>query len=165
MDHRWRRQLLGLVILPKRTLTTAGLWLLVTYALVACAAPTGGPGQPGTPLSGRLTGTVTYRERIALDPGAVIEVQLLDVSKADAPAEIIATQTIHADGRQAPIPFELTYDPEKIDERFSYIVAARILVDGELRWISQESFPVLTQSNPASDVEIVVKAAPAGDQP
>jgi len=148
--------------MPKRTLTIAGLMLLAGIALAACAAPAGGPGQPGTSLSGSLTGNVTYRERIALDPSAVIEVELLDVSKADAPAEVIASQTIEADGKQVPIPFELTYDPAKIDPRFTYAVAARILVNGELRWISQESNRVLTQGNPTSNVEIVVGAVPAG---
>lgn len=144
-----------------RALSTAGLMLLAGGALAACAAPAGDSSQPGTSLSGSLTGTVTYRERIALDPGAVIEAQLLDVSKADAPAEVITTQTIHADGKQVPIPFELAYDPAKIDERLSYAVKAQILVDGELRWISQQAYPVLTQGNPTSDVEIVVSRAPA----
>ncbi len=48
-----------------------------------------------TSLSGILTGTVTYRERIALSPGSVIDVQLQDVSRADAAAQIIAAADDH----------------------------------------------------------------------
>jgi len=39
---------------------------------------------------------------------------------------VIATQTIPAEGRQVPIPFELTYDPALIDQTQTYLVAARI---------------------------------------
>jgi putative lipoprotein len=148
-------------LLPKRLLANAGLLLLAGIALTACAAPPGASSLPDTSLPGSLTGSVIYRERIALDPNAVIEVQLLDVSKADAPAEVIASQTLEAEGRQVPIPFELTYDPAQIDERFSYTVSARILVNDRLRWISQDAYPVLTQGSPVSDVEIVVKMVPS----
>ncbi len=145
----------------ERTLTATGLLLVTGIVLAACAAPAGNSGQPRASLSGSLKGTVTYRERIALDPGAVIEVQLLDVSKADASAAVIATQTIKSDGKQVPIAFELAYDPAKIDEHFRYAVKAQILVNGGLRWTSQQSYPVLTQGSPASDIEIVVNAVPA----
>ena len=142
--------------MTKRIWTNAGLMFLAGFALAACS------GQPGSSLSGALAGNVTYRERILLDPGAVIEVQLLDVSKADAPAIEIASQTIEAAGRQVPIPYELAYDPAQIDPRLRYNVSARILVNGELRWINQQAYPVLTQGNPANDVEIVVNMVSGG---
>ena len=47
---------------------------------------------PGTGSS--VTGSVTYRERIALSPGAHLEVQLRDVSYQDAAAPLIAEQVI-----------------------------------------------------------------------
>jgi putative lipoprotein len=136
------------------------IMLLAGFALAACAGQPGSTSLPDPSLSGTLTGNVTYRERIALDPNAVIEVQLQDVSKADAPAEVIASQTINAEGRQVPIPFELTYDPAEIAPRFTYTVSARILVDGVLQWITQDAHPVLTQGSPVNDVEVVVKKAP-----
>src|SRR5262245_42190779 len=42
--------------------------------------------------SATVTGTVTYRQRIALPPGAVIEVSLLDVSRADNHGFVIEKQ-------------------------------------------------------------------------
>ncbi len=50
----------------------------------ACATISAVPATGGTGVA-RVTGTVTYRERIALSPTAVIKVQLVDASRADAP--------------------------------------------------------------------------------
>ena len=62
-----------------------------------------------------VTGTVTYLQRMALPPSAVIEVKFQDVFRADAPATVIAEQKITAEGKQVPIPFELRYEPTRID--------------------------------------------------
>ena len=107
-------------------------------------------------LSGVITGTVTYRQRVALPADSVIEVQLQDVSRADAPAEIVASQTITTAGENVPIPFELTYDPAQIDPRFTYALRATITLDSELSWTSTEAHLVLTNGQPASGVEVVV---------
>jgi uncharacterized lipoprotein YbaY/membrane-bound inhibitor of C-type lysozyme len=107
-------------------------------------------------VAGSVTGTVTYLQRMALPPTAVIQVQLLDVSLADAPSKVIAEDKITLGDRQVPVPFEFKFDPSAIDPKHSYSVRAKILVDGELRFISDQSHPVLTRGNP-SKVEIVVK--------
>lgn len=109
-----------------------------------------------------VTGTVTYRQRIALPPNAVVDVKLLDVSRADAPAETIAKQTISTHGQQVPIPFNLSYKANQIQPRHHYAVAARILVDGKLRWISTRRYAVLTFGHP-SQVEVMVE--PVSTQP
>jgi len=111
-----------------------------------------------------VTGTVTYLQRIALPPNAVIQVQLADVSRADAPANIIAEQTINLGQRQVPVPFSLTVDPAKIDSKHTYSVSAKVTVGVELRFISDQSYPVLTNGKP-SHVDVVVKqaAAPGGN--
>jgi len=105
---------------------------------------------------GVVSGTVTYLQRSALPPQAEIQVQLVDVSRADAPATVLATQTIMANGQQVPFAFELTYDPAQIDPRNTYAVQARISVDGQLLFISTSSYPVITRGNPTK-VEIVVE--------
>ncbi|NJK37440.1 MAG: hypothetical protein HC825_03525 [Oscillatoriales cyanobacterium RM1_1_9] len=111
----------------------------------------------GTTASRQATvsGTVTYSQRVALPPDAVVEVQLVDISLADAPAIVIDQQTIKTDGQQVPIPFTLSYNPANIDPRHRYAVQARILFEGQLRWISTTSYLVLTQGNP-STIEVVV---------
>lgn len=110
----------------------------------------------GAPAKASVTGTVTYRQRSALAPNAVIEVKLLDVSRADAPALTIAEQVIKPAGQQVPIGFALSYDPSRIDSRHRYAVQARILEDGKLRFISQTQYRVLTQGGTAQ-VEVVVQ--------
>ncbi len=109
-------------------------------------------------LQATLTGTVTYQQRVALPPQALITVQLVDVSVADAPAEIVAQQVITAGGRQAPFNFELTYYLLKIQENHTYAVQARIEMDGQLTFISTTRYPVLTQGAPTT-VEVVVDPA------
>lgn len=108
-------------------------------------------------LSGVLTGTVSYRQRIALPPNAVIEVTLADVSKMDVASTVIATQTIMMDGRQAPAAYELKYDPAVIQPQNSYAVSARILVDGRLRFISTQRYSALTRGAPLTGIDIVVQ--------
>lgn len=119
-----------------------------------------GATMSSTQLSGILTGTVTYLQRIALPSGSVVEVQLQDVSRADAQAQIIASQTITTAGENVPIPFSLSYDPAQIDPRFTYALSARITVNGELRWINTESYAVLTHDAPLTGVEVVVRPTP-----
>lgn len=102
--------------------------------------------------SAALSGSVTYRERVALPPGSVVEVELRDVSLADAPATVLAETVITTAGENVPIPFELAYSPRDIRENLSYALFARILVDGELRWSTDAHIPVLTRGAPATDI-------------
>jgi putative lipoprotein len=109
----------------------------------------------------KVTGTVTYRERVALPPGAIVEVELQDVSILDAPAVVLDRQRIPVK-RQVPISFTLKYDPQRIDPDRIYTVQARILVKGQPRFITTSTYRVLTQDNP-SDIKIVVQ--PIGSNP
>ena len=93
---------------------------------------------------------MTYRQRIALTTEAVIEVNLLDVSRADAPAESIAKTEIKADGRQVPITFDLPYDAAKIDQRHRYAIQVKIFEAGTLRWTNSQGYHVITQGHPNS---------------
>jgi putative lipoprotein len=109
-----------------------------------------------------LTGTVTYLERMALDPSAVITVQLEDVTVADAPSTVVAEQRIQAEGRQVPIPFDMPYDPATIDPARLYSLSARIEDGGgKLLFISDTRVPVLTGGSPSQAIDITVVPAMA----
>ncbi len=82
-----------------------------------------------------ISGTASYRERIALPPDAVLEVQLTDVSLADAPAKVIASTRVDPAG-QVPIPFTLSFDPASIEDRATYAISARIEVGDDLWFIT-----------------------------
>ena len=109
----------------------------------------------------QVTGTLTYRERVALRPGSVAEVWLLDTSLADVPAIEIAYQRIEDPGNP-PIPFVLDYDPQEIREGMQYGVRATIRHDGKLLFTSDTHYPVLTRGagNTAEVLLIMVDRAP-----
>lgn len=79
----------------------------------------------------QVRGTATYRERLALPPNAIFEATLEDVTKADAPAELIGRY--RADQLTgATIRFEINYDSTQIDPSHRYVVRGRIVVGGKL---------------------------------
>ncbi len=103
-----------------------------------------------------VTGSVFYRERIALPPDAEIIVKLVDVSRADAPAVVLAEQIIVPEG-SVPVDFELEYDARQIDERMSYAVQARISSGGKLMFTTTEMIPVITRDAPIEGVQVLVQ--------
>lgn len=109
-----------------------------------------------TTTSAKVTGTVTYLQRMALPPNAVVEVKLLDISRQDTAAVTIAEQTLKTQGKQVPFAFTLPYNPAKIQPSSSYTVQARIVVDGALRWINTSRYAVITQGNP-TQIEVIVQ--------
>ena len=113
--------------------------------------------------SGIISGTVSYRERIALPPDAVVEVVLLDVSRMDVAATTIAEQTIEPSG-QIPIQFELVYETAAIDPRMQYAVRATIKRRGSPLFVTDRSYPVLTRGNP-DRVDLVLVRSGGGQAP
>ena len=112
----------------------------------------------GCSKTATVTGTVTYREQITLpSEGVVVIVKVEDISRADAPAIAIGEQIIQNPGHQVPIPFEVQYNPDNIDERYTYAMRVRIEVDGTLWFINDTRYQVITRGFPTSNVEIVLK--------
>lgn len=102
----------------------------------------------------QVTGSVTYRERIALPPGALLEVSLLDMSRQDVVAKVISSDSIEMSG--VPTEFSLPYDSEAISDALSYSVRAQITLSGKLLYTSTTANPVLTRG--AGDhVDIIVQ--------
>lgn len=84
-----------------------------------------------------LHGSILYRERMALPPDARVEVQLLDVSRADAPSRTIAETRFRPRG-QVPIPYSLRFDAAKLKPGHSYALRATISV-GDRLWFTSTS--------------------------
>jgi putative lipoprotein len=125
--------------------------LIAIIPFLVSASPGCSPEQPS------VTGQVTYRQRIALPPDAVIKIQIQDVSLADAPAEVVGEQVIQPSGKQVPIPYEVKYNPDVIQENHSYSMSVRIEgQDGKLLFISDTHTPVITRGNPTKNVEVVL---------
>lgn len=101
-----------------------------------------------------LTGTVTYRQRVALTPEAEVQIELRDVSIQDVTSTPIAKQVISTPG-QVPIPFSLEYDPTHILPGRAYAISARITDRGQLQFVTDARVPVLTGATPGP-IEILV---------
>jgi putative lipoprotein len=104
-----------------------------------------------------VTGSITYRERMALPPTAQVEVTLADVSLMDAPSKTIAQQSFTADGRQVPFAFTLTVDQRQLDPRHSYAVSARITdASGRLMFITDTRNSVTFDGRRAIDMGTLI---------
>lgn len=136
-------------------LTGRSLPLLALVALAACGGET--PGEAAGTAMATLSGEVTYRERMALPLNATVSVRLLDVSRMDVPAMVISETTLDTRGKSVPLPFELAYDPARVQDNMSYAVRAEIRGDdGQLLWTTDTVHPVLTRGAPDNDVSIVL---------
>jgi putative lipoprotein len=134
-----------------RRMRSAAIMIGVLAALGACAhQPRESLGEGAT-----LTGTVAYRERVALPPDAIAEISLIDASVQDAAAQPVAKVTVQSEGKQVPLPFSLQYDPGKIDKRHLYIARATITSGGQLLFTTDQVRGVVTQGNP-TNVDLVL---------
>lgn len=105
------------------------LLMIIAYATAAHAQ------------SGTLEITASYRERIAVPPDAQLEVQLFDVTRADASATRIASQRFAMSG--VPITVSLTYDPAIIDTERRYALKAELWSGGKQVFRTTRQYSVL----------------------
>jgi uncharacterized lipoprotein YbaY/heat shock protein HslJ len=107
-----------------------------------------------------VRGTAFYRERMALPPGAVFEAVIVDVSRADAPADVLGRVRLESPG-QVPIRFEIRYNPARVDETHLYGVRASITVGGRLWFTTDRAYPVLTGGHSANVNLLLIRASVA----
>ncbi|MFI5356261.1 MAG: YbaY family lipoprotein [Opitutales bacterium] len=106
-----------------------------------------------------MTGSVVCKGKVTLPPTAVLTVRLLEVTRADAPAVVLADRSYSSPG-DPPIAFALPYPVGGIDPARSYRIEARIEVTGRLRYYSMQPH-VVTSQNAAQPHEVWVE--PAGE--
>lgn len=142
---------------------------VLPVAAVACETAPGPSGGTLEIPSGRepdaaVSGSVTYRERIALTAGAKLIVSLYDVSLQDTAAPLIARQTIENPG-QVPIAFKVEYSRADINSRNTYAIQARIIEsDGRLAFTNDTAYEVITGGNPSKVDMLLVLVEPPPDQ-
>lgn len=83
-----------------------------------------------------LTGSVTYRERMALPDNAQITVAIEDISIADRAAVAVGQTSFSANGKQVPFTFSIPYRSDQVLAGRTYAVRARIMADGKLLFSS-----------------------------
>ena len=115
-----------------------------------------GPAQAGV-----LTGTATYRERIALPPDATFEVMLEDVSLADAPAKVLGRSILDPAG-QPPFHFGIAYQDQAIVPNHRYAVRAVVRHRGKLLFTTDTHVPAFDKGGKVAIQ--MVRVADPGEQ-
>jgi putative lipoprotein len=114
-----------------------GLW-------AGCATAAASGAQPA------VTGTLSASGGFALAPGGEVEVTLADISLADAPAVVLARESLPVTGAYW-LPFSLPYRPADILPNHTYVVSARVKdTAGKLRYLNREPCFVLTRGAPST---------------
>ena len=99
--------------------------------------------------AGTITGTATIRERIALPPDAVFEVVLIDIARADAPAEVLGRVRLQPAGHP-PFRFSIPYRERDITPRGRYSVRATVRQGERLLFTTDTIHPSTRSSSSTS---------------
>lgn len=110
-----------------------------------------------------VKGTINTQNQVELPAGSIVNVQLQDTSRADAPAVVLGEQVIQ-NPEQFPVSFEIEYDPAQIDERHVYSMRVRIEVEGKLIFTNTTSHYVITRGFP-TELEVIVDDVATGSPP
>lgn len=102
-----------------------------------------------------ITGTVFYRERIALPPRCVLSVELVERSRSGRRVRTVDSRRM-AVGGQNRLAFEFNYNPRDIDPNRRYTVEASIRDDARTIMHNRDTYYVLTDNAP-SHVDIRVR--------
>lgn len=119
-------------------------WMLVSLGWLVCSMA----------WASTLQGTATYRERIALPADTVFEVELQDVSRADAPATVLGRSQLKPAG-QPPFRFEIAYDDAAVQPGHRYTVRATIKHQERLLFTTDRIYPVLDGRNAPLQILLV----------
>jgi putative lipoprotein len=109
----------------------------------------------GSAAAATISGSATYRERIALPPDATFDAVVEDVSRADAPSTVIGRIDPRPAG-QVPIRFEIPYDESRVQPGHRYSLRARVTHNGHLLYTTTRMYPVLTPSS-AGTVDLLLE--------
>ncbi len=114
-----------------------------------------------------VTGSATYRERMAAPKGSVLKVELSDTSRADAPAISLADWSDSLDDGGVPKRFTLRVN-DTLDPRMTYTLRATVKgPDGTLLWTTDTAYRLgAVSGNVNADELVMVRVAkPAAKAP
>ncbi|KAF9986033.1 hypothetical protein BGZ65_008983 [Modicella reniformis] len=122
-------------------------------------------------ISGQIVPSPNAAGASHIGPNSRIEIHLNDVSLQDAPSTLLAEGIVitgPSSQLSFPIPFCLTYDHHRVEERFSYSISVRVTdlsptKKDQLTWITTTRCSVLNCGNPKSDINVTVDPI-VGDQ-
>lgn len=110
---------------------------------------------PPKPAKAALTGTITYRQKIALTPTARVKVFLQETSRSVAPATYLDEVEINGPG-QVPIPFTVHYDPAAVQPDHDYALLVKIYEGDRTRFLNTSRYRVLTGGACVDRCDVIV---------
>lgn len=120
----------------------ACLVLAITFGSIPLVASTACESTPKSSVEMKtLSGSVTYRERMALGPGCTLRLRLVPMTPGYEKTPL-AERTVAIEG-QVPIAFSIDYDASRIEAGSAWGLDAAILRDGEVIFATPQ--PVLLQ--------------------
>jgi putative lipoprotein len=110
-----------------------------------------------------ISGSVFYRERMALPDNATLVVQLVDTTQT--PAGVVGETSVHPAG-QVPIAFSLILDAASLAPEKAHGLVGRVEVDGA-PWFANDTPAPVDLKDPATPVSVLLmrvaeKSPPAG---
>lgn len=126
----------------------------LTLPLAACqsADKTGSTSSPAASVT--LEGQASYLERIAVTPGSMLHVEVVDMRHAEARLGAIAGDKFTAS--RVPIPFRLTIEGGKIEPNVQYGVRASLRdVDDRLQFKTEQPVPIDLKAPAPLEIRLV----------
>ncbi|WP_375691825.1 META domain-containing protein [Pseudooceanicola sp. LIPI14-2-Ac024] len=108
-----------------------------------------------------VTVTAEQQDAVEIPDGAMLRIDLLDVSKADAPSETITTQAMRI--TTLPLTVPLPYESELIVDNMTYAVSARVMSGESVLARTTTSHTVLTRGAGEAVTVVLEASQPAGD--
>ncbi|WDR05029.1 META domain-containing protein [Devosia rhodophyticola] len=106
-----------------------------------------------------MVGQITYRERIALPPGASLRMAIVDMAKPDLPEIVAATAAISPTG-QVPLQFDFSVHSRLINAGGQFGLIAQIIADNQIWFASPRPVPLQFGTNPS--LALTLSMAEAG---
>lgn len=140
-----------------RAAIAKGRPLIAAFGDSTVTAPIGGHGLVTTGAGAQATpnpppaivsGTVTYRERMALPANATLDVWIVDTTPGQNTAALLAETSTPVHG-QVPLPFELRIEPGRVQHEKTYGLQAAIRSGGQTLFASDTPVPVITHGHPS----------------
>jgi uncharacterized lipoprotein YbaY len=116
------------------------------------------------PMLALVKGQVMKLDRRGIAPDAEVEVTISDVSRADAPAEVLSQRKFSLEGKQLPFNFELPVrvDNVKMKPNGRYSISAKVFENGKLTYIT-DTFTAISRENADKPFELRVTRARSND--
>ncbi len=131
--------------------------LLFLTALLLLVVPSF-VGAQTTPAA--VSGTLTYRDRMALPANAVVTVQIAEVPTAGRSGLVIAEQRFTTNGAQPPFRYNIPYDSARIDAAKQYTVQANIKLGGQVRYSTNTVYRVISRGAGVVDINLTLAPSP-----